>query len=106
MLLPNCCYGFAGGSLQGSLASYPELDGSGTSQSSSPKFLAKMATVDLLPRILCTQLRASPESDAGSRTRSAHRTAFYPEMIYSPSEKPREPLNEVGFDFRPRIFLS
>ena len=90
-MLPSCCYGFAGGSLLGLSSSYPVPNGSGTNQTSSPALLSQSSKMELLPLILRTQLKGSPEGASGLRTRSAHRTAFYPEMIYSPSEKPREP---------------
>ena len=87
-MLPECCYGLGGSWVQG------QSQGSTTRLESQTLALVPSSTLSQI-----VERYATPQGHCTSQARGApfrgQLNSFYPEMVYSVAEKPREPLNEV-----------
>ena len=97
-MLPRICYSFSEQEKQSATAPYLSQRPTASSSDchSISDGIARMSNTGILSHILQKQTNRVFEASQSPCTRSSHRTALIPDMIYSPAEKPREPLNEVS----------
>jgi len=88
-MLPDCCYGLGGPWVQ----SQSNINTSRLGpQASAP---VPSSSLSQILQMYSTPQKHVSSLESGSRSFQGHGNHFYPEIVYSVAEKPREPLNEV-----------